>query len=298
MRLPDFIIIGVAKCGTSTLYQYLCRHPQVFMSNPKEPEFFASRNDENYAKGIDWYASLFSGAKPHQVCGEASGKYTNWPKFPESAARIAQVLPQVKLIYIMRHPIKRAYSQYVQNIKYHQVMGHQLKVVETFEENIKRDSYVLDVSDYMKQIEQYLRFFPRESFLFLFMDDLAQKPTDTMRKICRFINVDEGFDFIQDGLIAANVGSRHIGGFLRSQMTAPLRSIPGMARIAALLPQSVRDSVYKGLRKLPYYEKSLKQQYIPKPMCPKTYHKLLERFREPNQKLAEFLHCDLSSWSK
>ena len=250
MRLPDFIIIGSSKSGTTTLYQYLCRHPQIYMSYPKEPEFFASRNDENYAKGIDWYASLFSKAERHQVCGETSGRYTHWPKYPDSAARIAQVLPNINLIYIMRHPVERAYSHYVQDIKYNQIMGHQLKVSETFEENIKRNNHVLEVSDYMKQIEQYLQFFSKESFLFLLMDDLVQQQEEMMRKICRFIGVDEGFNFIQGSPIAANVAHLYANGLLRSKMTAPLRAIPGVAHIAALLPQKVRNRVYQGLIKL------------------------------------------------
>ncbi|NER32103.1 MAG: sulfotransferase domain-containing protein, partial [Symploca sp. SIO1C4] len=78
MRLPDFLIIGAAKSGTTTLYKYLCRHPQICMSNPKEPDFFAI--DHIYDQGIDWYSSLFSEARLKQVCGEASTTYTRLPK--------------------------------------------------------------------------------------------------------------------------------------------------------------------------------------------------------------------------
>jgi len=189
MRLPNFIIIGASKAGTTTLYKYLCLHPQVYMCTPKEPEFFASENDKNYTKGIDWYASLFSKAELHQVCGEASGRYTHYPHFPEASERIAQILPRVKLIYIMRHPVERAYSHYAQHIKYNQNIKHQFEVKETFEENIARDSYVLDASNYMQQIEQYLKFYSKEQFLFLLMEDLIEQPADTLRQICSFIGV-------------------------------------------------------------------------------------------------------------
>jgi len=298
MRLPDFIIIGAAKSGTTTLYQYLCRHPQIFMSTPKEVDFFASNNDVNYAKGLNWYASLFVEAGTQQICGEATPKYTYWPHFPDAAIRIAQVLPQVKLIYIMRHPVERAYSHYVQFIKNHQNKQHNFKVPETFEKSIEKNTYILNISDYMKQIEQYLQFFPRESFLFLFLDDLIQNPAEVMRKVCGFVGIDEDFNFIQNNHIVANQAHSHTEWFLRSRITTPLRSIPGMTRIANLLPQSVRDGVYKGLRKLPYYEEYQRKQYVASPMRPKTRQMLLGRFQETNPKLAEFLHCDLSNWSK
>jgi hypothetical protein len=303
MRLPDFLIIGASKSGTTTLYEYLCRHPQIYMSTPKEPEFFASVNDKNYAKGINWYASLFSQADPHQVCGEASGRYTNWPQFPQAAERVAQVLPHAKLIYIMRHPVDRAYSLYAQIVKYSQLRQPQSKVKKTFEQSIEPGSYslpgsyLLDSGDYMKQIEQYLRFFPRESFLFLLMEDLAQRPAETLSKVCNFIGVDDEINLIQDDSIAANQASHHAEWFVRSRITAPLKAIPGVASAANWLPQGARDRAYQILKRLPY-KQQIEKQYLPPPMLPETRQMLLERFHEPNQRLAEFLNRDLSHWSQ
>jgi hypothetical protein len=296
MRLPDFLIIGAAKAGTTTLYEYLCRYPNIYMSTPKEIEFFASRNDENYAKGIDWYASFFSEAKTDQICGEASARYTTWPGFPYSAERIGKLLPKVKLIYIMREPVARSYSHYMQNIKYDQNILHKLEVPETFEENIKH-SYYLDASNYMLQIEQYLQFFSKESFLFLLMDDLIKNPAETLSQICQFLGVDSGIDLVQENLVTANVSQKHNYWFLRSRMTEPLKKIPGLASLASLFPQKVRDSAYELLKKFPYKE-SMEKKYIPQPMLPETRQMLLEKFREPNQKLAEFLNRDLSHWNQ
>ncbi|MGQ4646050.1 sulfotransferase domain-containing protein [Lyngbya aestuarii] len=295
MRLPDFLIIGSSKAGTTTIYHYLCKHPQVYMSDPKEPEYFASEKDENYAKGIDWYASHFSKAEPHQVCGEASGRYTHWPKFSAASERIAAALPQVKLIYIMRNPVDRAYSHYAQDIKYAQNLLGKFEVTETFEENIKQDSYYLDCSNYMQQIEQYLRFFPKESFLFLLMEDLIQQPADILHKMCNFLGIDSGVDLVGEKEIKANEGRHHNEWFLRSRITDPLKKIPGVAQVAALLPQEARDQAYHLLTNLPY-KQSMEEKYIPQPMLPETRQMLLEKFREPNQKLAEFLNRDLSHW--
>lgn len=307
MRLPNFLIIGSSKSGTTTLYKYLCSHPQIFMSNPKEPQFFAM--DERYEKGLEWYARLFEDASSSQVCGEASGRYTDFPKYPQAAARIAKHLPNVKLIYIMRHPVDRAYSHYVQTIKWNQKVATKpnlseyrttattAKITETFEENITHDSRYLDISNYMLQIEQYLQFFSRESFLFLLMEDLIDNPINILKQICHFIGIDEEINLVEDDPIVANKASDHAQWFIRSRITAPLKSIPGMTRIASLLPQTVRDTAYNTLRLLPNRHQ-VEKDYLPQPMLPETRQMLLEKFREPNQKLESFLQRDLSHWQQ
>lgn len=295
MRLPTFLIIGAAKSGTTTLYEYLCRHPQVFMSTPKEPEFFA--RDENYARGIEWYSSLFDDAQPHQICGEASTIYTRSPQFPHTAARIAQHLPQAKLIYVMRHPVDRAYSHYVQRIKTAQNKKEKLEIQETFEERIRRESFFLDSSNYILQIEQYLPWFKRESILFLLMEDLIFELPATLAKVCQFLEIDHTLDLIQDLPITANQAKTHETWFIRSRMTAPLKRIPGVSHLATLLPQNIRDLAYDVLKKLPY-QSQIKKKYIPATMHSETRQKLLEIFREPNQKLTQFLDRDLSNWNE
>lgn len=291
MRLPDFLIIGAAKSSTTTLYKYLCRHPQIYMSTPKELDFFAI--DDIYARGIDWYSLLFSEAGLEQVCGEASTTYTRLPKFPKAAARIAQTLPKVKMIYIIRHPVDRAYSHHV-----HEIKCREQKPNTTFEEGIKERSYLVESSDYMKHLEQYLAFFPKEHFLIILMDDLIDKPADTMEEVCRFLGVNDKIDLVENSPIVANQARRAADGFVRSKMTSPLRAIPGAVFIANLLPQWVRDLVYQVLKALPHYRKWGEQQsYLPPQMLPETRQMLLEKFREPNLRLAEFINRDLSHWN-
>ncbi|MEQ9552871.1 MAG: sulfotransferase domain-containing protein [Coleofasciculus sp. G3-WIS-01] len=304
MRLPDFLIIGAAKAGTTTLYKYLCRHSQFYQPAPentayvpqkpysyKEPNFFGC--DENYAKGINYYASLFTEAQVHQVCGEASTDYTKYPQFPESAARIAHHCPDVKLIYIMRHPVDRAYSYYVHLNRTNRKLNFQ----ETFEEHLQKTTVSLDGSDYMLQIEQYLKFFSKEAFLFLLMDDLVQQPQDTLKKTFNFIGIDDGIDVISGNEIAENKASQYLENIYRSKLSVPLRKIPGANSMRMLLPQSWRDQIYYLLRKTAYGEQVKKQAY-PQPMLPETRKMLLERFQEPNQRLSEFLNRDLSHWSR
>ena len=286
-RLADFIVIGSAKSGTSTLFLYLQRHPQLYLPKRKEPNFFGK--DENYAKGLDWYSSLFSSAQPHQLCGEASTDYAKFPKFPATVQRIAQTIPHVKLIYIMRHPVDRAYA-------YYRHVSRPSKVRETFEEHIARTNICLESSNYMMQIERYLQFFPKESFLFLLMEDLIDRPEETLPQVCRFIGIDD-IDLIEGDPICANNSTRFFQDILRQRVTAPLRSIPVLTKIAQSLPQSWRDVVY-GMLKRSSYAKSVAQAYQTPPMLPETRQMLLEHFREPNQRLAEFLDRDLSHWEQ
>ena len=109
-RLPDFMLIGAMKSGTTTLHAYLSRHPGLFLCTPKEPGFFS--RDERYARGLDWYRELFTDAQPEQLCGEASTCYSRWPHFENAAPRIAADVPGAKLLYITRDPVERAYSHY------------------------------------------------------------------------------------------------------------------------------------------------------------------------------------------
>jgi hypothetical protein len=291
-NLPKFIIIGAAKSGTSSLFEYLCHHPQVYMSNSKEPDFFAI--DEIYNRGIEWYSSLFKDARPDQTCGEASTTYTRLPKYSNVAQRLARHLPQVKLIYIMRHPVERAYSHHL-----HEIKCKEQKPRKTFEEAIKQRSYLVESGDYMKHIETYLEFFPRKSFLCLLMDDFIQKPAEVLSQICRFIEVDSEIDLVQGQVIVANSAQKDHNWFIRAKMTEPFKAIPGVPTLVTWLPQEVRDVAYELTKKIPFYQSwGERQSYLPPPMLPETRQKLLERYRQPNQKLAQFLNRDLSHWNQ
>jgi Sulfotransferase domain len=294
VRLPDFVIIGAAKSGTTTLYEYLCRHPQIFMSTPKEPDFFSV--EANYELGLDSYTSLFEAAEPHQICGEASTTYSRWQQHPNAAERLARTLPNAKLIYIMRHPVDRAYSFYVHRLKGSRYKP-ELAVSKTFEETIQQQSEFLDSSYYWEQIERYLQFYPRESFLFLLMDDLIQNPDRVIKQTLEFIGVDPQYDSGQATPIVANKASDNPEWFVRQQLTAPLKNIPGIQQIKSLIPKDLRDRVYQVLKQWKY-KSWAETQYRPPAMLPETRQTLLDKFRQPNQQLAEFLDRDLSHWNR
>jgi hypothetical protein len=287
MRLPNFLIIGAAKSGTTTLYEYLNRHPQIYLSPIKEPQFFAV--DSQYERGIEWYYSLFNSASPNQICGEASTDYTKLPLYPKTAERIAHHLPNVKMIYIMRHPVERVYSHYQ-----HLQRGHKIEL--TFKDYIQQNSVCIDTSYYIKQINYYLNIFPQESFLFLLMEDLIHNPEPTLRNICKFLEIDEQVSLISEEKVTANNSKKHFKDTIRRRITYPIRALPFVETFKDTLPQQWRDFAYNLLQNS-FYGHQVKQQYLVPQMNNETRRWLLDKFQISNQELSEFLGRDLSSWS-
>ncbi|WP_306751781.1 hypothetical protein [Paracoccus actinidiae] len=102
---PDFIVIGAMKCGSSTVCAYLEDHPGVFMVPRAEPNFFS--HDENHARGPAWYENFFAGQDGAKLRGEGSNAYALGQMFPHCDARMAAYKPDLKLIYVVRHPVER-----------------------------------------------------------------------------------------------------------------------------------------------------------------------------------------------
>jgi len=293
--LPDFIIIGAAKAGTTSLYRYLTRHPNIFMSEPKEPTYFA--HDERFNRGESWYLSLFQDARPDQLCGEASTNYTNWPLYPDTVSRMASLVPAVKLIYLMRHPVDRAYSHYIQLIQNIRTDDPDYKFEKTFEEYIATDDSVIQSSNYMLQIEQFLERYNRDQMLFLIFEEFIKDPQSSLTQIADFLGLDSNFDFIGTGEVKENLNRDKESWLLRSRLTAPLKSLPGGQFIADHLPQAARDQIYSWLKRLPQ-RKRIEAEYIPPKMKQETRNTLLDYYERPNAQLSEFLGRGLSIWQR
>jgi hypothetical protein len=170
------------KSGTTTLCHLLGQHPEVFMSEPKEVEFFCK--DEIYAKGWDWYMSLFAGAKNKSAIGEGSTSYTKAPLFPNVPERIARHIPEARLIYIVRHPLERMESHWMHRVQHGDV--------RTFKKMQREYSNLIDTSRYWSQIQRYRRYFGDDQILVLFFEDLKEKPELVLKQCFTFLSVDPG----------------------------------------------------------------------------------------------------------
>ena len=295
MRLADFIVIGAPKAGTTTLYEYLARHPGVFMTDPKEPEFFAK--PDRLALGMDWYAGLFANARPDQKAGEASTAYANYPKVPGVAPRIAQAMPHVRLIYLLREPVSRTYSFYAQEIKNRQRAGEFPDGPPSFEERAAQTRYYVDSSDYQLQIEQYLAHFPREQLLVEVFEEFVADPAAALRRVLEFIGVDPAVDLMAQGEVATNTAAEHVERYTRNVLAQRMRSWPLVGGARRLVPNAVRRATLEALRRTPLGKRAERVVRTP-PMKPETRRELTAYFAAKRPALEALLGRSLSIWDK
>jgi hypothetical protein len=189
-RLPTFLIIGAAKAGTTSLAEYLSEHPQVFVAPEKEINFF----DRHHRRGPDWYRSRFASAGDARAVGEASPAYMY---FDDALARMAQLVPEAKLVAILRDPVERLYSDYWYRVplgetrSFAEVVRQEIAEGKPFHKTMRMG--YLEVGRYARHLRRVCEHFPRESLLILLMDDLRSDPPGTFASLCRFIGVDDGF---------------------------------------------------------------------------------------------------------
>lgn len=165
-RLPDLVIIGAMKSATSTLFHWLSQQPEVFMASPKETNFFA----RDWDRGLDWYRSCFEGAEPGQLLGEASVMYTS-PEYAEaSAERMKSVLPDARLIYVIREPVERIRSHYRHEVQRHREARSLLDAIA------EPDNPYLGNSMYFVRLEPYISRFPRDHLLVVRFEDVVRQP--------------------------------------------------------------------------------------------------------------------------
>lgn len=192
-KLPNFLIVGAQKTGTTSLFDILNQHSQIYLPQQKEIHFFDV--DESYAKGKSFYSSFFSEAGNAIAVGEASPSYLFLPNVPE---RIFETLgSSVKIIIVLRNPADRAFSQY----KMLAAMGHEKRGLdEVLQYNLeqirkalnfdKRTSY-LDRGMYAFQIENYFRVFPKENIrVYLFEEDFLDNRKQMIYDLQAFLGVE------------------------------------------------------------------------------------------------------------
>jgi Sulfotransferase domain len=226
--LPSFLVIGAMKGGTTSLWQYLKSHPQIYLPPKKEIHFFGY--EENWGRGITWYEDLFAAAPTGTLAvGEASTSYAKYPLIDGVPARIAALLPDVRLIYVIRHPIDRMRSHYVDRYE----AGEEDASIENA---LLSDERYLSISRYGMQIERYLDFFDRRQILFITSEALRDQRRSTMRSVFKFLGVDSEWQSpVFDESFYRADAKRHYGPFAQR-----LRRSPAVRRLAELAPERVK----------------------------------------------------------
>ncbi len=188
--LPDFIVIGAQKCGTSSLHFYLDSHPDIRMSVEKELQFFS--RDDRWSRGVAWYRErLAAGGKPGAaLIGESSPQYTWYPFGPDVPQRMHSLLPDAKLIYIVRDPIERLLSQYMDWIH---LFWEDRDIEAALSDVTTRPNRYIEPGCYRTQLDRYLQYYPAENILVLTLEELSGDPDTTMARVYAFIGADPAF---------------------------------------------------------------------------------------------------------
>jgi hypothetical protein len=182
--LPNLIIVGAAKAGTTALHQYLALHPEVFMSRQKELQLF-QRDD--WREQLPWYESQFP--VEAAIRGEGSPVYSLYPFCREVPERMREVVPDAKLIYLVRDPVERFIAHYVE----HYSLGFETRPFEQVAADLRPENQVLAGSRYATQLDRYLDSFPRSQILVLDQDELRTQRRETLARVFGFLGVDSGF---------------------------------------------------------------------------------------------------------
>ncbi|MGB3536448.1 MAG: sulfotransferase [Microcoleaceae cyanobacterium] len=228
---PNFMIVGAMKCATSTLHTQLMQQPGIFMTDLKEPNFFS--DDEEYAKGIDWYCSLFEGSEPALLRGESSTHYTKLPTYPKTIERIQQHCPDAKFIYVIRHPIDRLVSQYIHE-------WSQRVISVEINQAIYQHSELIDYSRYTMQLQPYFEAFGKDRVLLIFFDNLLKSPQQELERVCQFL------DYPQQPEWQVEVGAQNASNerLIKSKWRDALVETPGLRELRQwLIPKSFRTWV-------------------------------------------------------
>jgi hypothetical protein len=265
--LPNFIIAGPPKSGTTSLQFYLDKHPDIYVTG--EAHFF----NKNYKKGLEWYESYFNKYQNEKAVGEKSPSYFFSKDVP---SRIKKHIPDAKLLFIFRDPIKRAYSQYWHNVR------HAREKAETFEiavekelKDLENDEYnYLKISNYIMHLKRWEKIFPKSKMFFLTLENMNK---DVLCEILEFLNVDSNFDF-------GELKKFNIGGSVRSKSLAKFAQNKFIKKIPYL-----SEGIKRGL--------NMRRGKTPE-IIPSTRRKLKSFFEPYNDELAEFTGLDLSAWNK
>jgi hypothetical protein len=293
---PNFFILGAAKAGTTSLYDLLSQHPQVFMTFDKEPMFFS--RDDYFERGADWYTKTFFSESERFLCrGEASPHYLYWAE--KVSKRIYDLYgnEDIKFIVIFRNPIERAYSWYWnmvadgrEELSFEDALSMES---ERFEKKYHELYYFgsmqygyLRGGNYSFQIGHFLRFFRRDQFLFLLQDELKQGWEKVLRKTCSFLGVSSKSDI--------RYKKSNQAGLPRSQHLQEIIRNPSAIKnlIKPFLPDRFRHRAKLALLKM-----NKKDFHYPV-MSEKAYQFLSEYYRQEVEDLSSLLEIDLSYWSK
>jgi len=284
--LPNFIVAGSQRCGTTYLYELLKQHPEIYMPKIKELHFFDQQMEKNTGENIDEYAENFKNVKAETAIGEITPSYIYADGVPEL---IFKKIGEIKLIFLFRNPVDRAYSHYWFNLSEGRECYTFERALEKEQERISKGSLnrlffsYVERGYYMNHINRFLKHFPRENVLSIISENFFPQPDEYLKQICRFLGVNDSFKF------HFNVNRN------RRELPRYISLYRNLIKIEKLLPNPKKmRRIIKNIKKCRDSVPMVDQSY-PK-MNKNTRTKLMDLFKTHNVMLGDFLEVDLGIW--
>ena len=295
INLPNLLIVGAAKCGTTSLHNYLKQHPDIFMSKQKEPHFLINSDigEDRIHKAItvlEDYEDMFKTDSIYKYKGESSVMYLAFPEF--SIKNIKKYLdPDVKIIIMLRNPVERAFAGYLHNLRYNP--SENLSFEEVFEKSEARyyqerditpDTRYLHVGNYYSQVESFMSMF-NDNVLVIMYEDYVNNIDLCLANVFDFLDIDK---------ISVDTSRRHmVGGWIFKRKF--LRNL--------LIPKNNFKSLIKSFLPNKKIRKAIKQKImnmstVESPSISKDMHKkLTEYYRKDIDNLSKLLNKELNCWN-
>jgi hypothetical protein len=299
MNMPNFLIIGATKSGTTTLYQWLTQHPDIYMSKLKEPHFFAYENHQFDFRGprdqeiagrifvnnLVSYQDLFRGVSNEKAVGEASAMYISSTAASEN---IKTYIPEVKLIAVLRHPAERAYSSFLHLRRDGREPCKNFSEALLLEEERIRDNWMplwhyKRLGFYYEQLKHYFGSFSQDQLKVYLYEDIKNFPEKTLKEILGFLDVNP--NFIPDISLKYNVSGMPKSKLLHSFLKYPH---PIKRILKPFVPDGLRREVIA---------RTQNANLIPPPkLSPALRKDLTNLYRDDIVKLQGLISRDLTPW--
>ncbi len=293
--LPNFIIIGGSRSATTSLYHYLGQHPQIYMSPIKETNYFAYDSEFNYnelvlrrfrIRTLEDYTSLFSKIRTEKIIGEASPRYLSTPF---SASRIHDLLPNIKLLAILRNPVDRVYSNYFARIRRGEETDGFSDVVESEIRNFSKMEYVYSILHpglYYTNLKRYIDLFYRNNLKINIFEDFISEQPGFFKEVLNYLDVDTNYmpDF--------NINYNPTGIPKNKFFNTILEGNKYTKKLRYILPLRLKVPIDRIMMRL-------KKRNLVKPQMPEsTRERLVCFYRDEILKLQDLIERDLSAWLK
>lgn len=280
---PNLFIIGAMKSGTTSLHNYLNAHPDITMSEEKEPGYFVE--ELSLHKGEQWYLNLFDNSKNYKYIGESSTHYTKLPVYRGVPERIFKFNPNAKFIYVMRDPFERTVSHYWHAVRAIHHGGEPLPILKAIE---TRSEY-LEFSNYPMQLEPYIKLFGQDAIYTLTFESLVKDPNNETNKIFDWLGLNR-FDIQKEGKQAHNQKPDRLVGVAWSGLLNRIEYSNQWAKISPLVPATLKN-IAKRIAYKPVDESESNSDIA------KLRQAILPIQRQQIEKLSKLLNREFTEWN-